>query len=128
MSASQGSGQYWVYALPNPRPEAELRGVRLEAAGDAVVAIAGITLYHGQEHPLKRNRLESFRITLAANGTAAEGRGAGRGPGHPGAALSGAAVSIRPPGPVIRWPSRPERPVTRWEGRPAPTASLIPGS
>lgn len=72
MSASQGSGQYWVYALPNPRPEAELRGVRLEAAGDAVVAIAGITLYHGQEHPLKRKRLESFRITLAANGTAAE--------------------------------------------------------
>ena len=72
MSASQGSGQYWVYALPNPRPEAELRGVRLEATGDSVVAIAGMTLYHGQEHPLKRNRLESFRITLAANGTTAE--------------------------------------------------------
>ncbi len=72
MSASQGSGQYWVYALPNPRPEAELRGVRLESTGDTVVAIAGMTLYHGQEHPLKRKRLESFRITLAANGTAAE--------------------------------------------------------
>ena len=72
MSASQGSGQYWVYALPNPRPEAELGGVRLEATGDTVVAIAGMTLYHGQEHPLKRKRLESFRITLAANGTAAE--------------------------------------------------------
>ncbi len=72
MSASQGSGRYWVYALPNPRPEAELRGVRLETTGDTVVAIAGITLYHGQEHPLKRKRLESFRITLAANGTAAE--------------------------------------------------------
>ena len=72
MSASQGSGRYWVYALPNPRPEAELRGVRLETTGDTVVAIAGMTLYHGQEHPLKRKRLESFRITLAANGTAAE--------------------------------------------------------
>ena len=72
MSASQGSGRYWVYALPNPRPEAELRGVRLESTDNTVVAIAGITLYHGQEHPLKRKRLESFRITLSANGTAAE--------------------------------------------------------
>ena len=46
--------------------------MRLESTDNTVVAIAGITLYHGQEHPLKRKRLESFRITLSANGTAAE--------------------------------------------------------
>ncbi|MAG34893.1 MAG: hypothetical protein CL878_01365 [Dehalococcoidia bacterium] len=71
-SVVQGTGRYWVYALPNPRPAAELPSVRLAATGDTVVAIAGMTLYHGQEHPLQRQRLESFRITLAANGTAAD--------------------------------------------------------
>ena len=71
-SAQQGSGRYWVYALPNPHPDRELRALRLEPAGDTVVAIAGITLYGGQEHPLKRRRLESFRIALPDDSPAPE--------------------------------------------------------
>jgi len=65
-SVQTGTGNYWVYALPNPHPDAQLQGLRLEATSETVVAIAGVTLYHGQEHPLQRRRLESFRVTLSS--------------------------------------------------------------
>ena len=55
---------YWIYALPNPHPEKQLSGLRLEATGASRLAIAGITLYHGQEHPLRHRRLEAMRIQL----------------------------------------------------------------
>lgn len=57
-------GNYWVYALPNPHPEKALRALRLAATGTDTLAIAGITLYSGEEHPLQRHRLETLRVTL----------------------------------------------------------------
>jgi hypothetical protein len=56
--------QYWLYALPNQTPERELAGIRLSSAGPARIALAAITLYDGQEHPLRYQRLETLRISL----------------------------------------------------------------
>jgi hypothetical protein len=56
--------RYWVYALPNPHPEHRLDAVLLKPTGISTVAVAGITLYRGEHHPLRHRRLESFRIIL----------------------------------------------------------------
>ncbi len=45
--------QYWLFALPNPRPDVDLSGVRVSSIGDGRIAIAGMTLSHGKEHPLR---------------------------------------------------------------------------
>jgi hypothetical protein len=55
---------YWIYALENPHPDKELAAVRLEPTGADRLAVAGVTLYHGREHPLRRQRLESLRVAL----------------------------------------------------------------
>jgi hypothetical protein len=55
---------YWLYALSNPHPEKQLASIRMEASGSGHLAVAGITLYHGREHPLRHQRLEAVRITL----------------------------------------------------------------
>ena len=55
-----------VYALPNPYPERALRALRVEAAGDAEIAVAAVTRAYGREHPLRHERLQSFRVTLPA--------------------------------------------------------------
>ncbi|HEV2124204.1 MAG TPA: hypothetical protein VGW38_15690, partial [Chloroflexota bacterium] len=65
-SVQQGSGNYWLYALPNPYPEKSLQVVRLETAGGAAVAVGGLTLFYGQDHPLRHQQLQSFRLTLPA--------------------------------------------------------------
>jgi hypothetical protein len=57
--------RYWVYALRNPQPEKELACLRLEPTGADCLAVAGITLYHGEHHPLQYRRLEAFRVTLS---------------------------------------------------------------
>lgn len=57
-------GLYWLYALANPYPDKTLVAVRLETTRAAPLVVAGLTLYHGQEHPLRHRRLESFRVTL----------------------------------------------------------------
>jgi hypothetical protein len=62
---------YWVYALPNPHPERPLRSVRLHATGADTLAIAALTLYHGKAHPLRRQRLETLRVTLPSTEAAA---------------------------------------------------------
>ena len=68
-SLSLGPGQawvvYWLYALPNPRPEQPLKAVRLESCGQGRLAVAGITLYSGAAHPLRHRQLESLRVSLA---------------------------------------------------------------
>ncbi|MDQ6793308.1 MAG: CehA/McbA family metallohydrolase [Chloroflexota bacterium] len=56
--------KYWIYALENPRPEVEIRALRLVARGTMPVGIAGITLYHGTGHPLRHRRLETIRLDL----------------------------------------------------------------
>ncbi len=69
-ATSQGAygsvARYWVYALPNPNPEKRLKALRLESSGAGRLAVAGITLYHGREHPLRHRRLEAMRVTLPA--------------------------------------------------------------
>ena len=56
---------YWLYALPNPRPDQPLKAVRLESSGQGRLAVAGITLYSGAAHPLRHRQLESLRVSLA---------------------------------------------------------------
>ncbi len=58
-------GTYWLYALENPHPEREIAGVRLRAAGAVPVGVGAITLFTGEEHPLRHRRLEAFRVALA---------------------------------------------------------------
>ncbi|MBM3501743.1 MAG: hypothetical protein FJX74_24070, partial [Armatimonadetes bacterium] len=55
---------YWLYAMPNPGPERELVALRLEPAGADLLAVAGITLYHGRAHPLQHRRLQALRVIL----------------------------------------------------------------
>jgi len=55
---------YWLYALPNPHPEKELASLVLKPTGADCLAVGGLTLYHGDSHPLRRQRLTSFRLTL----------------------------------------------------------------
>ncbi len=60
----EGSARYWLFAMENPRPEARLKAIRLEATGADRVAVAGITLFAGAHHPLRHHRLETLRVTL----------------------------------------------------------------
>ena len=55
---------YWIYALENPRPQAALRGLRIEPCGVDTFAIAAITCFEGEAHPLRYERLQSFRVRL----------------------------------------------------------------
>lgn len=69
-SVSASSGRYWIYALPNPHQDRTLTSLRLEPAGGApggaVVAIAAITAFFGQDHPLRHRRLQTFRVAAPA--------------------------------------------------------------
>jgi hypothetical protein len=62
--SSHEPASYWLYALENPHPDKVIRAIRLEPSGADCLAVAGMTLYAGQEHPLRRHRLESLRVTL----------------------------------------------------------------
>ncbi|HET7771000.1 MAG TPA: CehA/McbA family metallohydrolase [Chloroflexota bacterium] len=65
-SVSPSNGRYWVYALPNPHPTKTIRALRLEPAKGAtgVAAVAAVTLFTGQEHPLRHRQLQAFKITV----------------------------------------------------------------
>ena len=60
-------GTLWVCALANPQPERTLKALRLRAASDDVLAICGLTLYHGRENPLRYERLTLYRLSLPTN-------------------------------------------------------------
>ncbi|MGQ9555413.1 MAG: CehA/McbA family metallohydrolase [Anaerolineae bacterium] len=62
--ANEGWASYWLYALPNPHPEKTIASLRLEPTGAERLALAALTLYEGEAHPLRRQRLESLRLTL----------------------------------------------------------------
>jgi hypothetical protein len=68
-SSGHEPASYWLYALKNPYPDKVIRAIRLEPTGADCLAVAAITLYEGQEHPLRRRRLESLRVTLPAEMT-----------------------------------------------------------
>ena len=59
-----GLGMLWISALANPRPDRPLRALRLEARSQDVVALCGLTLFRGQENPLRFERLCLYRLTL----------------------------------------------------------------
>ncbi len=63
---------YWIYALENPHPEKSLAALQLEPTGADRLVVAGMTLYHGRENPLRRRRLESLRVTLPQTTLASE--------------------------------------------------------
>ncbi len=65
VGSTGGPARYWLYALANPHPERALQAVRLEGSGTADVAVAALTLFFGQEHPLRHRPLRTFRITGA---------------------------------------------------------------
>lgn len=56
--------QYWIFALKNPYPERWISSIDIRPTGVCRLAIAGITLYHGKDHPLRYHRLETFKLTL----------------------------------------------------------------
>jgi hypothetical protein len=57
-------GTLWVCALANPQPDRTIKALRLRAASDDLLAVCGLTLYHGRENPLRYERLNLYRITL----------------------------------------------------------------
>ncbi|MBN1286126.1 MAG: hypothetical protein JXB47_12080, partial [Anaerolineae bacterium] len=59
-------GGYWLYALANPHPDKPLKEMRIEPTGADLLAVAGVTLFTGDVHPLRHERLESFRVKLPA--------------------------------------------------------------
>jgi hypothetical protein len=69
-SSVQGGGNsgLWLCALENPQPERKLKALRLEAKAEDLVAICGLTLFHGRENPLRYERLTLYQITLPKAG------------------------------------------------------------
>jgi hypothetical protein len=58
-------GADWsIYALPNPEPRNLLRALRLEPTGAAALGLGAVTLFAGEHHPLRHERLESVKVTL----------------------------------------------------------------
>lgn len=66
LTAPDGSrvANVWLCALGNPDPTRALKAVRLEARGDDPVVICGLTAFHGQQDPLRYQRLSIYRLTL----------------------------------------------------------------
>jgi hypothetical protein len=60
-------GNYWLFALRNPRPLVALTGLRLEAATSDWIAIGAITLVRSASHPLRRARLLSLVVESGAS-------------------------------------------------------------
>ena len=64
----------WIWALENPAPGRQIRSLRLRAAGDEYLVLCGLTLYHGRENPLRRERRQLYRITLPSATAGEPGR------------------------------------------------------
>jgi hypothetical protein len=61
-------GADWsIYALPNPEPRKPLRALRLEPTGATALGVGALTLFAGEHHPLRHERLESVKVTLPAD-------------------------------------------------------------
>lgn len=56
---------YWIHAIPNPHPERPLAGLRFEGVA-GWIGIGGVTLFSGDDHPLRHGPLETLRITSTA--------------------------------------------------------------
>jgi hypothetical protein len=58
----------WIWALENPHPEKPVKALRVEARTEAYLAMCGLTLFHGQDNPLRHERRRLYRITLPGEG------------------------------------------------------------
>ncbi len=67
-------GTLWVCALNNPQPERTLRALRLQGIDEDPLIVCGLTLYRGDENPLRYGRLMLYRFTLPEATAAEEGR------------------------------------------------------
>ena len=54
----------WIYAMPNPNPDKEIRELRLQALTEDGIAIFGVTLAHFPDHPLRHWPRNTFRLSL----------------------------------------------------------------
>jgi hypothetical protein len=54
----------FVCSLPNPEPTRDPKILRLQGAGDDRLMVCGVTAFHGAEDPLRRERLQCYRVTL----------------------------------------------------------------
>ena len=59
-----GGPTLWVWSMENPQPESIVKILRLVAAGEDPLIVCGVTLFHGNENPLRFERLSLYRITL----------------------------------------------------------------
>ncbi len=54
----------WIYALRNPIPEKTVARLELKPAGEDLIGISGLTLFHAPDHPLRREPLRRYEIRL----------------------------------------------------------------
>lgn len=59
-----GTGIVWVCALAIPEPERTVKALRLRATSDDPLVVCGITLFRGNQNPLRYERLSLYRLTL----------------------------------------------------------------
>jgi len=64
-SLTNGEGTWLLFALPNPRPDRQISGIRVTPTGRASIVIGAITLFHGSNHPLRHSKLESVTVETA---------------------------------------------------------------
>jgi len=54
----------WLCPLKNPRPDRSIATIKLVAASQATLVVCGLTLCHRQQHPLRYERLSTYRLAL----------------------------------------------------------------
>ncbi len=64
---SDGPSTPWVYALENPRPDEKMKAVYLQSTGRMTMAVLGLTLYDGPDHPLRHVPRRAYRLVLPAS-------------------------------------------------------------
>ncbi|HSB12953.1 MAG TPA: CehA/McbA family metallohydrolase [Bryobacteraceae bacterium] len=71
---SPGQAPLWIWALENPNPDRKVKALRVRAVAEDPVVLCGLTLFHGREHPLRRERRTLYRITLPSPTAEEKGR------------------------------------------------------
>jgi hypothetical protein len=64
----------WISTLANLSPQRTVKILRLQAASEAPLVVCSLTAFHGEEDPLRYERLALFRLTLPAAAAEEEGR------------------------------------------------------
>lgn len=63
----------WVSALAHPFPDRTIKSIRFQAASDDLLFVCGLTLFRGQENPLRYDRLKLYQLSLPED-TPADGK------------------------------------------------------